>query len=162
MNETVRFVLGPLGAAVGGVVVAGAGLALTEAVASGAEGLGDALVVVVGSLAAVGLGGLVWFSLLVAAARRLFPRGARLTPVLWSVGGVFGVVLLVAAFESLGPVVGATSVIVGTAFAVLVVPSVVFPLLGRKVPPPTGLKDWYLPPEESSLPPESGGAPGSG
>ncbi len=146
MNDTTRFALGPLGAAVGGVVVTGAGLALTEAVASGAEGPGGALVVVLGSLVAVGLGGLVWFSMLVSAARRLFPRGARLTPVLWSVGWVFGVVVLIAAFQSLGAVVEAMPLLVAIAIVVLVVPTLVFVLRGRMAPP-TPPKEWSLPPE---------------
>lgn len=146
MNDSTRFALGPLGAAVGGIVVAGIGLALTEAVASGAEGPGGALVVVLSSLVAVGLGGLVWLAVLVAAARRLFPRGARLTPVLWSVSAVFGVVVLVAAFQSLGADAQAMPLLVAIAIVVLVVPSVVFVLRGRMTPP-TPVKEWYLPPE---------------
>ncbi len=151
MNDSARFVLGPLVAAVGGVVVTGIGLALTTAAASGVEtseglSLGGAAVAVLGSLAAVGLGGLVWLSLLVAAARRLFPRGARLTPVLWSVGGVFGVALLAAAYESLGAVAEGRTVIVAVALAELLVPPALFLLLGRTTPP-TPLKEWYLPPE---------------
>lgn len=152
MNDSARLVLGPLGAAVGGVVVTGIGLALTTAAASGVEtgeglSLGGAAVAVLGSLAAVGLGGLVWLSMLVAAARRLFPRGARLTPVLWSVSGVFGVALLVAAYESLGAVAEGRNVIVAVALAELLVPPALFFLLGRRTAPPTPLKEWYLPPE---------------
>lgn len=151
MNDTTRFALPPLGAAVGGVVVTGTGLALTTAAASGVEtgeglSLGGAAVVLLGSLAAVGLGGLVWLSMLVAAARRLFPRGARLTPVLWSVSAVFVVALLAAAFESLGAAAEGMPVIVAVALAELLVPPALFVLLGRRMPP-TPLKEWYLPPE---------------
>lgn len=150
MNDTTRFALWPLGAAIAGVVVAGVGIAVTVAVASGIEsdsGWGALGAAVLGGLASVGLGGIVWLSTLVAAARRLFPQGARLAPVLQSVGGVFGVVILGWAFERAGAGGSAGSVIALTALAVLVVPPLVFSLRGRTTPRPAPPKEWYLPPQ---------------
>lgn len=149
MNDTTRSALRPLGAAIGGIVVAGLGIALTAAVASGVDsgdGWGDLAVVVLGTLASVGLGGIVWLSMLVAAARRLFPQGARLAPVLQSVGGVFGVVVLGWAFERVGAGGSAGSVIALTALALLVVPPLVFSLRGRTTPRPGPPPEWPLPP----------------
>lgn len=150
MNDTTRFALWPLGAALGGVVVAGIGIAITAAIASGVDsgdGWGDLAVVVLGALASVGLGVLVWLSMLVAAARRLFPQGARLAPVVQSVGGVFGVVILAWAFERAGASGMAASVVGLAVLAVLVVPPAVFSLRGRTTPRPAPPKEWYLPPE---------------
>lgn len=149
MSDTARFALWPLGAAIGGVLVAGIGIAATVAVASGIEsdsGWGALGAVVLGGLASVGLGGLVWLSMLVAGARRLFPAGARLAPVLQSVGGVFGVILLGWAFERTGAGGAAGSVIALAVLAVLVVPPAVFSLRGRTTPRPAPPKEWYLPP----------------
>ncbi len=150
MNDTTGYVLRPLGAAIGGVVVAGIGIALTAAVANGVDsgdGWGDLAVVVLGALTSVGLGVLVWLSLLVAAARRLFPAGARLTPVVQSVGGVFGVVALAWAFERGGASGAAPGVVVLAALAAFVVPPAVFALRGRTTPRPAPPTEWPLPPE---------------
>ena len=150
MNDTTRFALRPLAAAVVGIVAAGLGIALTAAVAGGVDsndGWGDLAVVVLGVLASVGLGVLVWLSLLVAAARRLFPVGARLAPVVQSVGAVFGVVVLGWAFERVGGGGTAAGVVALVALAVLVIPPAVFTLRGRTTPRPAPPTEWPLPPE---------------
>lgn len=150
MNETTRAAVWPLGAALGGVLAGGIALAATVAVARGVasgdgwRGLG---VVVVGGLASVGLGVLVWLSLLVAAARRLFPAGARLAPVAQSAGAVLGVVVLGAGWQSSGGGAGPGSVMLLGALAAMVVPSVVFSLRARTVPRPAPPEEWPLPPQ---------------
>lgn len=149
MNDTVRLVAWPLGGAAAGVVAAGIGIAATVAIANGIEsdsGWGALGAVVLGGLASIGLGGIVWLSVLVAGARRLFPAGARLAPVIQSVGGVFGVVVLGWAFERVGAGGSAGSVIALTALAVLVVPPLVFALRGRTTPRPAPPEEWPLPP----------------
>lgn len=149
MNESTRYALWPLGAAVAGVAVGGIGLALTTAVASGVDegGWSGFGIILLGGLASTGLGVLVWLSLLVAAARRLFPSGARLTPVVQSAGGVLGVVILGTALQNVGGGAVPAPVIMLGALATIVVPSAVFSLRARTTPRPTPPKEWPLPPE---------------
>lgn len=149
MNDTVRLAIWPLGAAAAGVVAAGIGIAVTVAVANGIEsdtGWEALGAVVMGGFVSIGLGGLVWLSMLTAGARRLFMVGERLAPVVQSVGGVFGVVVLGWAFERMGAGGGAGSVIGLAGLAVLVVPPLVFLLRGRTTPRPGPPPEWPLPP----------------
>ena len=148
MNESTRVALWPVGAALAGIVVGAIGLALTVLVANGADadGWGALGIAVMGGLASVGLAVLVWLSLLVAAARRLFPAGARLAPLVQSVAGVLGVVVVGVAIENAGGGAVPAPVVLLGALAAMVVPSAVFSLCARTMPRPPPPEEWPLPP----------------
>lgn len=147
--------LWPLGAAAAGIVVAALGTGATflvaNAVGSG-EGWTPVVVAVLGAFGSVAVGVLVWLSLLVVAARRLFPRGRRLTPVLVSAAIILGAVVLGAVVLG-GPLV--RSLDAGTGSAVLLVlaslatagaPALVFWLCARDAHRPGPPPGWPLPP----------------
>lgn len=149
MNDTTRLALRPLGAALGGIVVAGLGIGATALIAGAVDsdsGWGDLAVVAVGTLLSVGLGVLTWLGMLVAAARRTFPPGARLAPVVQSAGAVLAFLILVSAAQSAGVGKGGTPVVQLAAIAVLVLPPAVFIVRGRMTPRPGPPAEWPLPP----------------
>lgn len=136
LNRTIRVVLWPLGAAATGIIVAAAGIGATflvaQAVGSG-DGWTDVAVAVLGSFGSVALGVLVWLALLVVGARRLFPRGSRLVPVLVSAVIVLAVVVLGGPLvRSADPGTASTVVLVLAVLATLGAPAVVFLLRERR------------------------------
>lgn len=147
-----QLVLAPLGAAAAGVAAGLVGVGLTVALvntADAGDGWGDLAAVVLGVLLSVGLGVVVWLAMLVAAARRLFPRGERLVPLLLSAGGVLGLVLAAAvasAADQTIPGSGPLLVLGACLIGAFVLSPAVFWLCGttrRRPGPPPG---WPLPP----------------
>lgn len=136
MNRTARVVLWPLGAAATGIGVAALGIGATFLVADAVgpgEGWTDLAVAVLGAFGSVAVGVLVWLAMLVVAARRLFPRGVRLAPVLVSAAVVLAVVVLGAPLvRSLDAGTASTVVLVLSVLALLGAPAVVFALADRR------------------------------
>lgn len=152
MTSTARLALWPLAAAGAGAAAAALGVGISVLVANTVDSGSawtDLAVVLLGMMASVGLGVVVWLGFLVAAARRLFPLGERLTPVLLSAGAVLAVVVLVSVVSGAGAESSGADplvVLVTAAVAIAVLPSAVFVLRGRTVPRPGPPPGWPLPP----------------
>lgn len=138
MSRRARLVLTPLAAATAGVVVVGIVMGLVllfvRVMPRDESGWGDLVLVVVGTLLAVGVGVLVWLGGLVWAARHLFDAGRRLGAVILAVSAVFVVVLVVSGIageRDLSRVVSGVLTSLGV-LLVLATPSVVFVLWDRR------------------------------
>ena len=152
MTRNRLLLLLPLGAAAAGVLVAALGIGATVLVANAigsSPAMTDVAVAVLGIVGSVAVGVLVWLSLLVVAARRLFQPGGRLAPVLLSAVGV----LAVAVAGSI--VAGATADDAGVVSAVVLafalvgvvgIPAAVFVLRGHTTHRPGPPPGWPLPP----------------
>ena len=133
MSRRTRLVLAPLAGAAAGVVVAavviGVVLLMVRVFPPDPDGWRDLGLIVVGMFVAVAVGVLVWVGGLAWAARRVFEPGRRLGAVIATVTVVF-VLVLVAALAAARTL--EVPVIWFVVPAVLVVPSVVFPLWDRR------------------------------
>ena len=145
MSRTRRLVLMPLLAVAVGVLVGGAVVGLAILLAgrtdTDRDTFADLGVLVMGLVLGVVVGVVVWLVVLSRAAVRLFPRGRRLMPVLWSAVAVFVLVLgwnaLSGAFDDGAalPTQAADALLWVGMLVVLTAPSVVFLLHDRRLPP---------------------------
>lgn len=140
MTRTRRLVLLPLLAVAAGVLVAlvvgGLTLLLVGRMDTDRATMADLGVAVLGLVVAVGLGVAVWLGVLVRVAVRLFARGRRLAPVVWSAGSVFGLVIAWGALAGVvddGAASGPGEALLWLAMlVVLAAPSVVFVVWDRR------------------------------
>lgn len=156
MPSTWRVLLWPLVASLAGAATVVLSMWAVVGLAGAQESTGRGagiLVAVVGVLFATGLSVTVWVLLLAVAARRLFPRGQRLTPLLQAVGLVLGLLAATYAFvagsaaaisDAVGEALPLTLLLVALGCA-LVAPSVVFLLTARRL----RARPWLLAPPQA-------------